>query len=104
MHLVVCKRELADRYPELPCELLRLFENAKKLAYGYYGDSNYSLLVDTRNLYEQQCADFGDDPWPNGFKANRKNLERFIEYSHDQRLIPELFPPERLFHESTRDT
>jgi hypothetical protein len=60
--------------------------------------------LDARQLYEQQLADFGADPWPNGFEANRKNLVQFIEYSHDQRMIPEVFPPERLFHDSTHDT
>ena len=104
MHLVVCKRELAEKYPDLPSDLVRVFDDAKNIAYSFYGDSNYSLLADGRTLYEQQCADFGNDPWPNGFRANRKNLERFIEYSHDQRLIPDLFPPERLFHASAHMT
>ncbi len=103
-HLMVCKRELAEQYPELPCELVQLFNEAKAIAYSFYNDSNYSLLADGRTLYEQQRADFGDDPWPNGFKANRRNLERFIEYSHDQRLIPAQYPPERLFHVSTHVT
>ena len=104
MHVVVLKRELADRLPELPRELLHTFERAKKLAFGYYDDSNYSLLVDGRTLYEQQLRDFGNDPWPNGFKANRKNLEQFVGYSYDQRLIPAPFPVEELFHPSTHDT
>ena len=57
MHLVVLKRDLAERFPELPRELQRMFEEAKKLAYDYYADSNYSLLVDARMLYEQlYCA------------------------------------------------
>jgi 4,5-dihydroxyphthalate decarboxylase len=104
MHVVVLKRELADRFSELPLELLRTFEQAKKLAFTYYEESNYSLLVDGRTLYEQQSRDFGDDPWPNGFKANRKNLEQFIGYSHDQRLISAPFPVDKLFHPSTHDT
>ena len=104
MHLIVLKRELAEKMPELPGELQRMFEEAKKLAYGYYADSNYSLLVDARMLYEQQQKEFGADPWPNGFKSNRKNLEQFIGYSHDQRLIASPFPAERLFHPSTHDT
>jgi 4,5-dihydroxyphthalate decarboxylase len=104
MHLVVLKRDLAERFPELPRELQRMFEEAKKLAYDYYADSNYSLLVDARMLYEQQQKEFGADPWPNGFKSNRRNLERFIGYSHDQRLIASPFPAERLFHQSTHDT
>jgi 4,5-dihydroxyphthalate decarboxylase len=104
MHLVVLKRDLAEKFPELPRELLRMFDDAKKLAYDYYADSNYSLLIDGRMLYEQQQRDFGADPWPNGFNSNRKNLEQFIGYSHDQRLIASPFPAERLFHPSTHGT
>jgi len=104
MHLMVLKRDLAERHPELPRELLSTFEQAKQLALSYYDDSNYSLLADARLLFEQQRADFGDDPWANGFKANAKNLTQFIGYSHDQRLIPVTFPAENLFHPSTHDT
>jgi len=104
MHVVVLKRELADKFPELPRELLRTFEQAKKLAFTYYEDSNYSLMVDGRMLYEQQRRDFSEDPWPNGLAANRKNLEQFIGYSHDQRLISSRYPVEQLFHPSTYDT
>jgi 4,5-dihydroxyphthalate decarboxylase len=104
MHIVVLKRELADQFPELPRELVRMFDDAKALSYDYYADSNYSLLVDARMLYEQQRQELGVDPWPNGFARNRKNLEQFIGYSHDQRLIPAPIPPERLFHPSTHDS
>lgn len=104
MHVMVLKRELAEKYPELPRELLTTFERAKSLAYSYYEDSNYSLLVDARMLYEQQRSDFGADPWPNGFAANAKNLEQFIGYSHDQRLISARYPAQRLFHPSTHES
>jgi len=104
MHLMVLKRDLAEKYPELPRELLNTFEQAKQLALSCYDDSNYSLLADARLLFEQQRADFGDDPWANGFKANAKNLTQFIGYSHDQRLIPAPFPAENLFHPPTYDT
>lgn len=104
MHLVVLKTELVEQYPDLVPGLLRMFEEAKELAYSYYEDSNYSLLADIRLLFEQQQNDFGVDLWPNGFKKNRKNLEQFIAYSHDQRLIAESFSPERLFHPSTLTT
>lgn len=104
MHLVVVKRTLAERYPELPREILRMFEDAKRLAYEYYDDSNYSLLIDGRTAFEQQRQDFGPDPWPNGFANNRANLAQFIGYSYDQRLIGSMLSPERLFHPSTHDS
>ena len=104
MHLMVVKRELIEKRPALGRELIAMFDAAKKLAYEFYDDSNYSLLVDGRNYVERERADFGADPWPNGFSANKLNLDRFIGYSHDQRLIEAPFPAERLFHESTLET
>ena len=71
MHLVVLKRDLAEKFHELPRELMRMFEDAKRLAYDYYADFNYSLLVDGRTLYEQQRT-ISAPIRPNGFKANCK--------------------------------
>ena len=104
MHVLVARRSLLDKRPALGRELIAMFDAAKKLAYEYYDDSNYSLLVDGRTYYEAERRDFGPDPWPNGYKANAANLDTFIGYSHDQRLIPERFSASRLFHSSTLDT
>ncbi len=46
---------------------------------------------------------FGPDPWPNGVSANRNNLERFIQYSCPQGLIPQKLAVEELFAETTLD-
>jgi len=100
MHLMVMKRRLADDRPDLGPALIAMFEDAKRRALDYYDDSNYSMLLWSRYLLEEQRARLAADVWPNGFKANRKNVAQFIGYSHDQRLIAEPFPPEALFHES----
>jgi 4,5-dihydroxyphthalate decarboxylase len=104
MHLIVAKRELVERHPDLPREIMNMFEEAKRIAYGYYDDSGYSLIVWSRNAYEEQRATLGMDPWINGFKANRKNLAQFLEDAHDQRLTKSLLEPESLFHASVLDT
>jgi 4,5-dihydroxyphthalate decarboxylase len=104
MHLMVAKREVLERRPTLASELMTMFEDAKQLAYSYYDDSNYTLLVDARTAFEADRRDFGADPWPNGFAANRRNLEQFIGYSHDQRLIAAPIPAERLFCPTTHGT
>ena len=44
------------------------------------------------------------NPWRNGFKENRDNIERFIKYSHDQGLIDEPYAPETLFAEDTLES
>jgi len=104
MHIMTLKRELADAKPELPRALMDMYEAAKIMAYGYYDDSNYSLLAWSRNALEEQRTALGSDPWTSGFSANRKNLDQFISYSQDQRLIAETYPAERLFHQSVLDT
>jgi 4,5-dihydroxyphthalate decarboxylase len=104
MHIMTMKRDLADGRPDLPRAIMEMCETAKAQAYGFYDDSNYSLLAWGRNTLEEQREKLGADPWPSGLAANRRNLEQFIGYSHDQRLIATPYPVERLFHESVLDT
>ena len=104
MHVMTLKRELADARPDLPRALMNMYEDAKTLAYSFYDDSNYSLLAWSRNALEEQQAALGAEPWTSGFAANKKNLDQFIGYSHDQRLIDAPYPAEHLFHESVLET
>ena len=104
MHIMTMKRELADKRPDLPRAIMKMCEEAKALAYSFYDDSNYSLLAWGRNALEEQRERLSADPWTSGLAANRKNVEQFIGYSHDQRLIDAPYPAERLFHESVLDT
>lgn len=46
----------------------------------------------------------GADPWVSGLGANQVNLERFMEYMVDQRLIDKPVPLTQLFHESVLQT
>ena len=104
MHIMVMKRTLADARPDLPKAILDMHNRSKERAYGFYDDSNYALLVWSRNALEEQRKVLGTDPWTSGFAANKKNVEQFIGYSHDQRLIDAPFPAEKLFHPSVLDT
>lgn len=103
MHVLAIRQDLADREPWLPKALMEMYAQAKTISASYYEDPNWSRLAWGRHYFEGERALLGD-PWPIGFKANRKNIERFIQYSHDQGLISEIYPPERLFAESTLDS
>ena len=63
-----------------------------------------SRVLFSRNELDAQRAALRSDPWVSGLSANRANLERFIEYVADQKLIDEPIPVESLFHESVLDT
>ena len=100
MHIMVMRRELADARPELPLAIMDMHNRATELAYSFYDDSNYALLAWSRNALEEQQRVLGADPWTSGFAANKKNIEQFIGYSHNQRLIDAPYPAEKLFHGS----
>jgi 4,5-dihydroxyphthalate decarboxylase len=103
MHVLALREELAQREPWLGKALMDTYADSIRIAESYYEDPNWSRLAWGRHYFESE-HEFLGDPWKIGFSANRKNLERFIEYSHDQGLISERYPLERLFMESTLDT
>ena len=103
MHILAMSPTLAAQCPALPGALMDMFAQAHHICDDYYSDPNWSRLPGIRHLYEASRAKFGD-PWVNGFSKNKRNLERFIQYSHDQGLISECYAPERLFVASTLNT
>lgn len=104
MHVMVFNQDLVEREPWLPKATIDMWEDAKRQTNEMYTDPGYSILAFARNEVEVQEEELGPDIWPSGLSANRADLERFIGYCHDQRLIEEPFPPERLFHDSVLDT
>ncbi len=104
MHLIAVRKPLADEHPWLPRCIMALWEDAKAQARTFYEDPGWSTLAFARNEFEDQIAGLGVDPWPSGIAANRRNLERFVSYSLDQRLIDAPVEVDSLFHESTRDS
>jgi 4,5-dihydroxyphthalate decarboxylase len=101
MHLIAIKEELAQNEPGLPSMLMRLWDQANDQTNDFYDDPGYSTLAFARLHYEEQRARFGVDIWPNGIRANRTNLERFIADMVDQRLIPVPVSVDQLFCDET---
>jgi 4,5-dihydroxyphthalate decarboxylase len=97
MHVLAFKRELSERFPELPAALFQIFERARRIARRRWNDPNWSLLLWGRREFERQETACGVDPWRNGLEPNRKNIERFALYSHEQGLSRRLWRPEELF-------
>ena len=97
MHVLAYKKELAERHPELPRALYDVFEQARQRATERWVDPNWSLVMWGRRELERQNALCSFDPWQNGLEANRKNIERFALYSHEQGLTKRQLTPEELF-------
>ncbi len=103
MHVVAFKDEVLSKNPWLAASITAAFDRAKQACMEYYDDPNWSLFVWGRHLFEEERNAFGDDPWPNGIKKNRANLERFIGYSLDQGLMERKLEVEELFADGTVD-
>ena len=104
MHLLVFARELVAREPWLPRAMIDVWEDAKRRTDEFYDDPAFLMLMFARNEYEWQRDNMGPDLFPNGLRANRANLEQFIGYLADQRLIDAPVPVDSLFDDSVLDT
>jgi 4,5-dihydroxyphthalate decarboxylase len=105
MHLIGIRKSLVERYPWLPVNVYNAFLASKKIAVKELNELAQLLI----NLpwvvahYDETRAVMGEDFWPYGFDANRKALETFARYHHEQGLSKRLVKPEELFVPSTFD-
>jgi 4,5-dihydroxyphthalate decarboxylase len=97
MHVLAFKKELAERHSRLPQALYDIFEQARQRAMQRWVDPNWSMVMWGRRELERQSKLCSSDPWQNGLEANRKNIERFALYSHEQGLTRRQLKPEVLF-------
>jgi 4,5-dihydroxyphthalate decarboxylase len=104
MHVLALRQEAADAYPALPSALVTWYGAALESCRKAYDDPAWLFLPFGRLAYESTLAEFGANPWPSGFRANRPFLARFIEYTRDQQLVSSALRPEELFHASVIDT
>ena len=104
MHVIAFHKKLIDAEPWLAVAVMDMWNEASAQARAFYDDPGYATLAFARNELEDEIEAMGGNPWTSGIDANRKNLERFIEYSHDQRLIEAPVRVEDLFHNSTWQT
>jgi 4,5-dihydroxyphthalate decarboxylase len=101
MHVLALQKSLADRYPELPEKLFRLYCDAKRWAQRWRR-AIPSLVEAWPNHYlaEEQKL-FTVDPWAYGLEVNRHVLDTFLGYCHAQGITARRIAPEEIFHPNT---
>ena len=104
MHVIAIQESLANKRPELPLELMKIFHSAFDVAEGYYADPNWSMLPGCRHQFERDRERFKCKEWPRGFEANRSNIDMLMRYAVDQGIGAEYRSPEALFAEVTLET
>ena len=99
MHLVVIRRELHERHPQIAGALYRAFVKAKDAEQAkmrYRGTLRYMLPWMHAELDDIDAV-FGGDPWPYGVEPNRPTLEALVRYLEEQGVITKAPRVDELF-------
>jgi 4,5-dihydroxyphthalate decarboxylase len=106
MHVVAVRREIAERHPWVARSLTKAFEESLDIA---YADLRYrsALKVMLPWLQEHLAATveaLGEGWWDYGLERNRKALETFARYQHEQHLVKHRRTAEELVLAAASDT
>ncbi|HEY7065244.1 MAG TPA: hypothetical protein VII06_27455 [Chloroflexota bacterium] len=107
MHTVVMRRDVYQQNPWIARALYDAFKAAKDKAARQYqmGEAfmhGLFMMPWFTSLREKNRRLLGDDLWPYGVERNRKVLDTFLRYHHEQGVsqrriqVDELFAPETL--------
>ena len=104
MHTVIIKRDVYEKDPWIAVNLYKAFSDAKTMVLEDYfrTEALRIALPWVHDELDRTKRLLGEDWWPYGILKNRKVLETFLRYHHEQGLsarrmtIEELFAPETL--------
>jgi 4,5-dihydroxyphthalate decarboxylase len=97
-HTIVMNEGLAKREPWIARSLTQGFLEAQDLCDNYWqANPKHLSLPDGVFFLEQQRTVYGAKPYVHGIEPNRKVLETFVRYAHEQGYIPRLPTLDELF-------
>lgn len=105
MHVIAIRRDVYEANRWIARSLYNAFVAAQQIA---YEDLKIGAALKTSLPWQVAAVDetialMGEDWWPYGLDANRKVLDTFLRYHHDQGLSPKRLTPEDLFAPETLD-
>lgn len=101
-HVFVMKKSLAEHAPWIAESLYRAFVESQRVADEIYtSDAKLMSLLESVFILEQQKALYGAHPYAHGVAPNRKTIETFVRYAHEQGYIARPIPVDELFVPAT---
>jgi 4,5-dihydroxyphthalate decarboxylase len=99
MHAVAVRRDVLDKNPWVARNLLNAFDEARRRSIARALDGTVSLFpIPWGNDHAKRGMDLlGADYFPYGIEENRKTLEAFLSYAHEQGVCKRLLTIEELF-------
>ena len=98
MHTTAIQQHIVDKYPWVPINLMRAFEQSKQMAYKRMENPRIVPLAWFRYFLEEQEDLLGRDPWMYGLgEVNQKTLTTLMQYSQEQGLLGRKMALDELF-------
>jgi len=97
-HAVVVRRHLLDEHPWVAQKLFDIWNEAKRVGLEDDADPTYSNFAWIRDLWDEERALFGPDPWSYGISRNKAAIEALIRYGVEQGILKERVEPSALFY------
>lgn len=104
MHVIAMRRAVFERYPWVAMNLYTAFDEAKARSLERIRDLTASRIPVpwAAAIADEFGKGFGDDPFPYGLEANRKTLDAFCRFAHDQGVTAKRLTPDDLFPKEVR--
>jgi len=103
MHTVVVRHDVLEDHPWVAANLLAAFEEAKQRSVGRMVDWTATRVPIpwAMTSAEQARQWFDGEYWPYGVEPNRRTLEAFLGFAHEQGVTSRLLAVGDLFAETT---
>jgi 4,5-dihydroxyphthalate decarboxylase len=104
-HTLIIKDSVLDKHPWVAMSMFDAWQKSKDLCYKWLEWQRvHQTSMWFRALWEEERALTGPDIYPWGFGTARAELNKMLDYSLRQGLIPRIFNPTELFHPDTLGT
>ena len=106
MHAVAVRRDVLDKNPWVARNLFTAFEEARRRSIERVQDATISLFpIPWYFEHARRGMElFGKDYFPYGIEPNRKTLEAFLKWGHEQGVCKRLVDVDEMFPDSLHST
>jgi 4,5-dihydroxyphthalate decarboxylase len=106
MHVLVVRSDILQRHPWVAMNLYKAFDEARRRSMQRLQDitASYAPFAWLKPYSDRMKALFGEDFWPYGLEPNRKTLEAFVRFAHEQGVCHRKVTPEELFPKEVLST
>ena len=104
MHPIIIKKETLERDPWVATSLYEAFNEARRVYNEFMQQPHRLSFAWARSYLEEERNFFGKDPFYQGLKKNRHDVQTMIQFAQEQGMLARPLSVEELFTENTRET